>query len=690
MKTFYLSLSLLSLSIFSSAQSYYYKLSYGTEAAYVWSTYGYPVLSSSTGNKNDVLSTAQPLPFSWSFDGDAVTHYKVSDNGYITFDTASTTSYPSNTSLPNASAPNRSIFAFWDDFELKSFSTLHDNIYTWTYGSAPNRVHVIQWSGVTPRNQSAQTNNAYFAIRIYETGDFDVVYNFRNSVSLTGTTGVEDSSGTTGVMVTGSPGINLPSAPVLEQNRPVYTFIYGTQPQRDICGLKHSLPEIASSGNNVTIGGTVMNYGSQTVTSLRLNYSVNGGIVQSHKITGINIANNASYTFTHATMWTATGAGNFQTIQIWADSINGGNDSNNPNDTITALIFINNGTAASKKVLIEEYSTAPCGYCPNGSYVMDTILLNHNDILGVTHHAGYQTDSMTISESLTLATEFAPGAPYAAFNRVHWPGEVYPSSSDRTIWSSRAVSQLNVPSPVNVTIATTWNSTSRQLDITAYATFVDYAYPGDIRISVFVIEDSVIGSGTGYNQTNYYNTTSGSPFFGLGNPIIGYAHRHVLRAVPSGAWGTAGVIATAPTPGQNYSKNYNYTAPASYNENKMSVIAFINYYDASGRREILNAEEKHNIAVGINETNYNISNLSLYPNPASGLTAVKFNLTQQESITINIINTIGEVVLSSGNATYAQGNHSYYVDTNALPSGIYTVNITSAEGNISKKLIVVK
>ena len=68
---------------------------------------------------NDVLSARQKLPFAWKFFGQPVDGYFVSDNGYITFDPAATTSVPRNTGLPDASAPANSIFAFWNDFRME-------------------------------------------------------------------------------------------------------------------------------------------------------------------------------------------------------------------------------------------------------------------------------------------------------------------------------------------------------------------------------------------------------------------------------------------------------------------------------------------------------------------------------------------------------------------------------------------
>ncbi len=679
----------------SNAQSYYYQYTTGPNSGYDYSnqlSLSHSVLSSAQGNKNDVLSPIQTLPFSWTFYGDTVTQYKVSDNGYITFDTSSTVSYGNNTTLPSIGGPHNAIYAFWDDLELQTGSNgTIDNIVNWTFGTAPNRVHVIQWSDVTKKGASPLSSRMYFCLFINESGGFQIVYNWGVN-GLNGTSGVENKNDSLGTIVNGSPNLLLPLVnSVIVANMPVYSFIYGTQPQTDICGLSSSVIELAAAGTSVNISGKLINYGAQTINNFTLNYTIDNGTPARQTKSGLTITNNNSYTFTHNIPWTAAGVGVFHTIKIWADSVNGFIDNNTINDTIETRIFVNNGTAANKKVLIEEFSTAPCGFCPDGHFVLDTILSRHHNILGVGHHAGYQTDAMTISASSNIASEFTNGAPFAAINRTKWPNEALTATSNRAVWSSRAVSLLNKPSPVSINVSTNWTAGTRNLDIDVNLNFVDYAFPGDMRISVFVIEDSVIGSGNGYDQTNYYNNSTNSPFFGKGDPMPNYPHRHVLRAAPSTTWGTSAIIPNGPAPGQNYSQHYSYTVPASYNEDKMSVIAFVNYYDVSGRREILNVEEHQNITVGIKDNPISKeNNLRIYPNPASELTFISFDLVNEEKVSLEIYSMLGEKVFSTTGSTHTSGSHTFAIDAANLANGVYNVVLNTTSGTVSKKLLVKK
>ena len=123
----------------------------------------------------------------------------------------------------------------------------------------------------------------------------------------------------------------------------------------------------------------------------------------------------------------------------------------------------------------------------------------------------------------------------------------------------------------------------------------------------------------------------------------------------------------------------------------MSAIAFVNYYDANGRREILNAEEHENITVGVKEfQKKSVQQISVYPNPSLGLTAAHFNLLNEDRVSLSVINMIGENVFSTESQNYTAGEHALFFDTANLPAGIYNVTLQTSNGAISQKLIVSK
>jgi len=175
-----------------------------------------------------------------------------------------------------------------------------------------------------------------------------------------------------------------------------------------------------------------------------------------------------------------------------------------------------------------------------------------------------------------------------------------------------------------------------------------------------VIEDKVRGANINntWNQLNYYSSqyqtggVPGHPLYDKPAYMVGYFHNHVVRSIPSTAWGNSGIIPAVVTPGESYTKVYTYTLPAittvnygtlpvvndelysteaGFGMNKpadVTLIGFVSLYDADiTKRTILNSgkEPLFNLATGVKEAN-EVEAAKVYPNPSNGLTYVSFNV----------------------------------------------------------------
>jgi hypothetical protein len=213
---------------------------------------------------------------------------------------------------------------------------------------------------------------------------------------------------------------------------------------------------------------------------------------------------------------------------------------------------------------------------------------------------------MTTQDASTLAGRFVTGAPTAAVDRVLWDGEAtigfsrYGGGSNN-YWLDKVNDRLSTPTTMCISMTTSYNAGTRQLTADLTIESVDHHPTGDYRVSLFVIEDSVVGVGSGWDQVNAYNGQAGHPWAGAGNPIVGFVHNQVLRAVPTGVWGDNTVIPA--TPGvSTWNHTVNYTIPGAANDDHVSVIAFVHTYDDADdtKMSVINA-----IAGGLNETNTN-------------------------------------------------------------------------------------
>jgi len=654
-------------SLLLSAQNYGVINSAGTQAPYEYNSAGTAILSVPSA---DVLSSAQTIPFTFEYYGQSVFSYKASDNGYITFNTASTTSEPTNTSIPSAGGPNNAIYAFWDDLEVASGSGSVDEVRTFTYGTAPNRVHVIQWFSVTPPSGSGFL---YAAIRLYECGDFDIVHNYGNATGLSATVGCENSSGTLATQIGGSPSMDYPSLGAAADDDEVYTFMWG--------GIDYDLSvESLDLSGMVTVGlhnvtGTIVNYGATPITQFDLNYTSNGGANNTMTVMANIPAFGGEYNFSHSTPLDLSIGGQAVELCVWADNLNGGNtDQRMCNDQICSDLYSNLGISGTRTVLLEEFTGAWCGWCPDGAVIMDGIYAaNPNDVVLVSIHDG---DDMEFAEG--IRSEFGVSAyPNGMVDRKVFAGEPDEPHS-RSAWSSNVLNQIGSYTPADVSILHSYDPATREIIIEVTGNYVDYA-SGDMRLGAMIIEDGVTGTGSGYDQVNYLNTTAGHPFEGVGDPIIGYVHNHVLRAVPGGAMGVAGTIPSLVSPSDSYTETFTYTLPASYNEENIKLIGFLDYAGPGiGEREMINVAQMdlaYQGNLGLTEFNQ-LNSIRVYPNPASEVVNIEFMLNETENAKIAIYDMYGKMIGTVSNQVFNSGLQRVSYNTENLANGVYIVEIT--------------
>ena len=133
-------------------------------------------------------SPAITLPFAFDFYGTPVTQFKVSANGLLTFDATVTGTPPNvNGNLPDASLPNNTICAMWDEFTSAAPLGANDIVYYRVFGTAPNRQVWVYWYSYEIGNPSLSFN--YWAAVLEETTNkVYVIDTYGNTTPLLSTT----------------------------------------------------------------------------------------------------------------------------------------------------------------------------------------------------------------------------------------------------------------------------------------------------------------------------------------------------------------------------------------------------------------------------------------------------------------------------------------------------------------------
>ena len=106
----------------------------------VWSS----ILGPST---SATYSGPQSMPFSFNFNGNSVTQYKVSNTGIVTFDVGSVVlpTFGMQT-LPSTNIPDNSVVITGIE---GTDAASADNVVAQTFGSAPNRQHWVMFASYT-------------------------------------------------------------------------------------------------------------------------------------------------------------------------------------------------------------------------------------------------------------------------------------------------------------------------------------------------------------------------------------------------------------------------------------------------------------------------------------------------------------------------------------------------------------
>ncbi|MBA3663974.1 MAG: Omp28-related outer membrane protein [Bacteroidetes bacterium] len=100
---------------------------------------------------------------------------------------------------------------------------------------------------------------------------------------------------------------------------------------------------------------------------------------------------------------------------------------------------------------------------------------------------------------------------------------------------------------------------------------------------------------------------------------------------------------------------------------------------------------KSSASVGIGAvTAGNINAVNIYPNPTAGTTNLSVDLRQNESVSVSVLNAIGQEVYTLKSANYNAGVNTISFNTENWAAGVYFVNVATANGSVKQKLTVNK
>ncbi len=331
-----------------------------------------------TGNKAiPTWSAIDTIPFSFMFNGAAVSTFKVSSSGVLTFDSATTKSPPSHTNkaLPDNSIPDKSV-CVWG----LSGKGLDDAIVTKTFGTAPNQQYWVMFN-----NFSESTNfgnhYTYFSIVFEESSNRIYIVDQRNfGATPTLTLGIQINS-VEAYQLSASPNYNpLAGNSASRTDNKNFGFVQGTQMTLD--GLAKSINiknELLLAHAPFAINFSIENIGADTITQLDVKFQINGNTPQTLIYNSLNIPSFSSNNLLLNANWSPSAVGTY-ILKAWIDKINGSNDLNNTNDTIATTVKVY-GADNERIPLIETFTSSTSPLSLTGNNNVESMLSNNAGLL---------------------------------------------------------------------------------------------------------------------------------------------------------------------------------------------------------------------------------------------------------------------------------------------------------------------
>lgn len=349
--------------------------------------------------------------------------------------------------------------------------------------------------------------------------------------------------------------------------------------------------------------------------------------------------------------------------------------------------------AQTKKVIIEDYTGTWCGWCPEGTVVLEGLEAADPNIIPLANHNG---DALQTVEGAKIDADLSVTAyPNGSIDRVMFPGEAKTSVS-RGAWANYAAQRKAVSAIVSVSFD------NKHYDPTTkvYSADINFNFTSAPNAGVpvvwqcYVIEDSIAATGS-LAQSNYSSNVQGGA-----SPLNPWYHNATLRqGLATNPWGdpiTSGTIAV----GTKYTQSVSFTVPSSWDVDQIHLLAFASYNGtvAAGEKEIMNSEEARDVSktfhpVSVNNISKNVEVLSAYPNPASlnSIVKVQYDIAQNAEVSMKVYSLVGQLVAQPvTNSNEVAGSHVIHwrPSDNSLTPGIYLIEISTQHGKEVQKINV--
>jgi hypothetical protein len=447
-------------------------------------------------------------------------------------------------------------------------------------------------------------------------------------------------------------------------------IVVAEYPNADVAGNDIDVDKVYATNTNVNIEASFTNNG-QSVTSATLNYSINGGTPVTTTLSGLSFNPTATETFSSATAWTPSAAGQY-TIKAWLSNLNGGTaDADNSNDTAMATVQVV-ANPPQRNVLAEEFSSSTCPPCKTwNDNVYNTALANYNK----------HSDKLVVKYQVPIPTAGDPSRNADSDARRAYYGV-----------NSAPTMLVNGTEPDYDNIATWGDAAAAYADAEtaglaapALASIVAYAdvdgQGNTITVSINATVNPIVDMTSGDYRVQMIVLQKNYTFNGATNGDFEY--HHVMRKMLPSPSGTT--INAAAGGSQSFTESYTFNvggvAAGNFNlwNDNLEVIVFV---EDQNDMTISNAKQADLNIIGLSEAQ-TLEGVSIFPNPAHDKVGIDI-ANNTEDVTVEMVSTVGQVVYKGAFTS----NESIVLETSNLEMGMYIVTV-KAGGKVNTQRLAI-
>jgi hypothetical protein len=343
-----------------------------------------------------------------------------------------------------------------------------------------------------------------------------------------------------------------------------------------------------------------------------------------------------------------------------------------------------------KEPLIEEFSQASCGPCLYYAPTFDSIDDSVKTFCNTIHyHVNFPS-----RDFINNVTE---DAIYPRVNLYVVPGvpDVFVDGAGSSVPTYKGLlKEKAIGSQFKITLNATYNPGTRTYNVnTGIKSYAQL--PSGLKAYVVLTVDTIkyqkdqsledpqagfeppIGITPGGDPDNIYSYTLDFP--------------EVVETIMPDGYGTK---LGSFTPGRTQTLNLSWTKDRAWADSNKSwkydsvgthITVFIQ--DSVSKYVYQSAIAIPTVITGIPELS-NSNDFELFPNPATLQTTLAFNLNEEQEVSIEVLNVIGEKVYSNQLGKRSPGNYSEHIETKIMSAGVYFVRLITDKGTTVKRLVV--